>query len=118
MMEMRRLDLPEGPSRVVLHAGACASLPKGGELSLAEVNVRERETLEGALLRFKRKVQQEDIIKEIQRHSFYLKPGDLKPGDLKPGDLKPGDLKPGDKKYAKDASALQLTRKKRSQDRE
>ena len=29
-----------------------------------------------ALRRFKRKVQQEDIIKEVKRHSFYLKPGE------------------------------------------
>ena len=26
--------------------------------------------------RFKRKVQQEDIIKEIKKHSFYMKPGE------------------------------------------
>jgi small subunit ribosomal protein S21 len=32
--------------------------------------------LENALRRFKRKVQQEDIIKEVKRHSFYLKPGE------------------------------------------
>ena len=43
---------------------------------MAEVNVQEGETLESALRRFKRKVQQEDIIKEIRRHSFYLKPGE------------------------------------------
>jgi len=30
------------------------------------------------LRRFKRKVQQEDIIKEVKRHSFYLKPGEKK----------------------------------------
>ncbi len=29
-----------------------------------------------ALRRFKRKVQQEDIIKEIKKHSFYMKPGE------------------------------------------
>jgi small subunit ribosomal protein S21 len=34
--------------------------------------------LENALRRFKRKVQQEDIIKEIKKHSFYLKPGEKK----------------------------------------
>jgi len=45
---------------------------------LAEVVVQEGETLESALRRFKRKVQQEDIIKEIKRHSFYLKPGEKK----------------------------------------
>jgi small subunit ribosomal protein S21 len=27
------------------------------------------------LCRFKRKVQAEDIIKEVRRHSYYLKPG-------------------------------------------
>ena len=32
--------------------------------------------MENALRRFKRKVQTEDIIKEVKRHSFYLKPGD------------------------------------------
>ncbi|MHB1796392.1 MAG: 30S ribosomal protein S21, partial [Acidobacteriaceae bacterium] len=25
---------------------------------------------------FKRKVQQEDIIKEVKRHSYYMKPGE------------------------------------------
>jgi small subunit ribosomal protein S21 len=46
--------------------------------SLAEVIVQDGETLESALRRFKRKVQQEDIIKEIKRHSYYLKPGEKK----------------------------------------
>jgi small subunit ribosomal protein S21 len=43
---------------------------------VAEVVVQEGESLENALRRFKRRVQQEDIIKEIKRHSFYLKPGE------------------------------------------
>ena len=43
---------------------------------MAEVMIQEGESLENALLRFKRKVQQEDIIKEIKRHSYYLKPGE------------------------------------------
>jgi len=42
---------------------------------LAEVKVQEGETLENALRRFKRKVLQEDIIREVKRHAFYLKPG-------------------------------------------
>jgi small subunit ribosomal protein S21 len=42
---------------------------------LAEVTLHEGETLENALRRFKRKVMNEDIIKEVKRHSFYLKPG-------------------------------------------
>ncbi len=45
---------------------------------MAEVRLQEGESLENALRRFKRKVQQEDIIKEIKRHSFYLKPGEKK----------------------------------------
>jgi len=45
---------------------------------LAEVRLQEGKTLESALRRFKRKVQQEDIIKEVKRHSYYLKPGEKK----------------------------------------
>ena len=44
--------------------------------SLAEIKLQEGESIENALRRFKRKVQQEDIIKDIKKHSFYLKPGD------------------------------------------
>ena len=42
---------------------------------MAEVRLQEGETLENALRRFKRKVLQEDIIKEVKRHAFYSKPG-------------------------------------------
>ena len=45
---------------------------------MAEVSIQDGESLESALRRFKRKVQQEDIIKEIKRHSYYLKPGEKK----------------------------------------
>jgi small subunit ribosomal protein S21 len=55
------------------------SVGSGGEvMRLAEVRLQEGESLENALRRFKRKVQQEDIIKEVKRHSFYLKPGEKK----------------------------------------
>ena len=47
---------------------------EGGVFSLAEVKIQEGESIESALRRFKRKVQQEDIIKDIKKHSFYLKP--------------------------------------------
>ncbi len=43
---------------------------------MAEVRLQEGESLENALRRFKRKVQQEDIIKEVKKHSYYLKPGE------------------------------------------
>ena len=43
---------------------------------MAEIKIQEGESIENALRRFKRKVQQADIIKDIKKHSFYLKPGD------------------------------------------
>ena len=43
---------------------------------MAEIRIQEGESVESALRRFKRKVQQEDIVKDLKRHSFYLKPGD------------------------------------------
>jgi len=63
---------------------------------LAEVIVNDNESLESALRRFKRKVQQEDIIKEIKRHTYYLKPGE--------------------KKRVKQALARKRNRKKRQKD--
>ena len=65
---------------------------------MAEVHVHDGEGLESALKRFKRKVLQEDIIKEIKRHAFYLKPGQ--------------------KKRVKAALARKRNRKKRSRDSE
>ncbi|GAB4229950.1 MAG: 30S ribosomal protein S21 [Acidobacteriota bacterium] len=43
---------------------------------MAFVVVQDGESLESALRRFKRKVQQEDIIREAKKHSFYMKPGE------------------------------------------
>jgi len=63
---------------------------------MAEVIIQEGETLESALRRFKRKVQQEDIIKEIKKHSYYMKPGE--------------------KARMKQALARKRNRKKRSRD--
>ena len=61
--------LPERPRR---HPGST----EGVKSNVAEVRVQENESIESALRRFKRKVQQEDIIKDIKKHTFYLKPGD------------------------------------------
>jgi small subunit ribosomal protein S21 len=63
---------------------------------VAEVHLNDGESLESALKRFKRKVLQEDIIKDIKRHAFYLKPGQ--------------------KKRVKAAEARKRARKKRSRD--
>jgi len=65
---------------------------------MAEVVLQDGETLESALRRFKRKVQGEDIIKEIKKHSHYLKPGE--------------------RKRVKAALARKRNRKKRSRDSE
>ena len=49
---------------------------------MAEIRLHEGESIENALRLFKRKVMQEDIIsrqiKEVKKHSFYLKPGEKK----------------------------------------
>ena len=45
---------------------------------MAEIRIHEGESIESALRRFKRKVMQEDIIKEAKKHSFYMKPGEKK----------------------------------------
>jgi small subunit ribosomal protein S21 len=63
---------------------------------LAEVNIQDGESMDSALRRFKRKVLQEEIIREIKRHSYYLKPGE--------------------KKRVKAALARKRNRKKRSRD--
>lgn len=65
---------------------------------MAEVHITEGESLESALKRFKRKVLQEEIIKDIKSHAFYLKPGQ--------------------KKRVKAALARKRNRKKRSRDSE
>ena len=45
---------------------------------MAFIVVEEGESIESALRRVKRKVQQQAIIKEIKKHSIYYKPGEKK----------------------------------------
>ena len=59
-----------------LHDKGAMRPGEGVYWDVAEVKLQEGESIESALRRFKRKVQQEDIIKDIKKHSFYLKPGD------------------------------------------
>ena len=61
-----------------MYAQICPVRTCLGVIGLAEVRLQEGESLENALRRFKRKVQAEDIIKEVKRHSYYLKPGEKK----------------------------------------
>ena len=44
----------------------------------AEIRIFDGESIESALRRFKRQVQQEGIIKEVKKHAFFLKPGERK----------------------------------------
>ncbi len=46
------------------------------EVILVTVIVRSNESLDSALKRFKRKIQEEEVLKEIKKHSFYMKPGE------------------------------------------
>jgi len=45
-------------------------------IAVAYVELNPGESYDSALRRFKRKVQQEAIIKEIKKHTVYLKPGE------------------------------------------
>ena len=45
-------------------------------MSVAEIRLQEGESVESAHRRFKRKVQAENIIEEVKRHSYYLKSGE------------------------------------------
>ena len=47
-------------------------------IDMAHIQIHDGESIENALRRFKRKVLQEDIIKEAKKHAFYLKPGEKK----------------------------------------
>ena len=49
-----------------------------GRHGLAQIRIFDGESIESALRRFKRQVQQEGIIKEVKKHSFFLKPGEKK----------------------------------------
>ena len=45
---------------------------------MAAIRIFDGESIESALRRFKRQVQQEGIIKEVKKHAFFLKPGERK----------------------------------------
>jgi small subunit ribosomal protein S21 len=48
---------------------------KGGEKSMAYINVNNNESIESALRRFKRKVMTEEIIKDLKKHAHFVPPG-------------------------------------------
>lgn len=44
--------------------------------TLATIRIFDGESIDSALRRFKRQVQQEGIFKDVKQHSFFLKPGE------------------------------------------
>src|ERR1051326_6566882 len=80
--QYRLADRFEHNGQFAIISGVCdnrRSIATGmGVYRLAEVRIQDGESIENALRRFKRKVQQEDIIKEVKKHSFYLNPGEKK----------------------------------------
>jgi small subunit ribosomal protein S21 len=47
-----------------------------GGIRLAQVQVRQNESLDSALRRFKKQIQQTGILKEAREHEHYEKPSD------------------------------------------
>jgi small subunit ribosomal protein S21 len=45
---------------------------------LAQVQVRENESLDSALKRFKKAIQQTGVLKEAREHEYFEKPSDKK----------------------------------------
>ena len=43
---------------------------------MAQVMIQDGESIDSALRHFKRKVDQEDVMKDAKKHAYYLKPGD------------------------------------------
>ena len=59
------------------HAAPVAVTRKEG-FWLAQVQVRQNESLDSALRRFKKQIQQTGILKEAREHEHYEKPSDKK----------------------------------------
>lgn len=60
---------PAGP-----HGGG--ALLEEGVNSLAQVQVKQNESLDQALKRFKKQIQQSGVLKEAREHEHYEKPSD------------------------------------------
>ena len=54
------------------------ALNAGGWISLTQIQVRPNESLDSALKRFKKQLQQTGILKEAREHEHYEKPSDKK----------------------------------------
>ena len=75
---------------IVCHVGDCAvgyfmtlidsdwQLGVEGGHSLAQVQVRENESIDSALKRFKKELEQTGVLREVREHQHYEKPSDKK----------------------------------------
>ena len=68
----------DSPLRVTIATPSTTAIDDRVLNHMAHIQLHEGESIENALRRFKRKVLQEDIIKEVKKHAFYLKPGEKK----------------------------------------
>lgn len=54
------------------------NLKRKGMIQLPEIEVRKGESFESAMRRFKRKIEQEGILKEVRNRKHYEKPSERK----------------------------------------
>lgn len=52
----------------------CLSKSGGREISMAEIRIKENETLDSALRRFKRQCAKSGVLSEIRKREHYEKP--------------------------------------------
>jgi len=50
------------------------SASRGGDARMAQVTVKPNESLDSALRRFKKQIQEAGVLKEARRHEHYEKP--------------------------------------------
>jgi small subunit ribosomal protein S21 len=68
-----------GPEFVSARSRAApVAVTEGGKSNMAQVQVRQNESLDSALRRFKKQIQQTGILKEAREHEHYEKPSDKK----------------------------------------
>jgi small subunit ribosomal protein S21 len=49
---------------------------EGGDTPLAQIQVRQNESIDSALKRFKKALEQSGILQEYKRHTHYEKPSE------------------------------------------
>jgi len=55
-----------------------SNLPRKGMILVPEIEIRKDESFESALRRFKKKIEQEGILREVRDRKHYEKPSERK----------------------------------------